>query len=276
MLDRLKSYFLARREDPIPAALTIGACVISVLAATEGGVRDGWNLLTNIEGNLVLIGPGLIVTNIAVKWLQTVRARRTIEPLLAGTGRMLCEGFHTAQQALRLLGSETLPEMPDHRLDFATLAVQLKSAHSQMVTRIDDLLEKREMPARFRNALPLSFPNFGLINAFLQQIDRHHAMPESALCASISTEFANTCGVDFSNMQDLDGGSKNRHVGLARIRQLSQSENPYTTGIFSEAYLKVACECVFRTMVIAECISREALPDLLSDIPDDDDPHWLN
>lgn len=274
--NRLTEWFAARRDDPIPATLTAAGLVVSAAAGAFGGVVDGGNLLTNIEGNLVLIGPGLVISNIVVKRIQEARARRTIEPLIGATGRFLCEGFRTAQHALRLLGSDTSPQIPTSRLDFATLATLLGSAHSQMVSRMDTLLEKQELPARFRDSLPLSFPNFGLIDAFVQQADRHCSMPETSLLASISKEFAKTCGVDFNNMQDLQGGSKNRHVGLAKIRQLSESENPQTTGLFSESYLKVACECVYRTSQIAASIAREAPSGLLSDTPDDDDPHWLN
>jgi hypothetical protein len=207
---------------------------------------------------------------------QKARAKRTVEPLIGATGRLLCEGFRTAHHTLRLLGSDTLPQMPTSRLDFATLAVQLSSAHTRMTNVMDAAIEKQELPARFTNALPLTFPNFGLIDAFVQQIDRHHAMPETSLYTSISKEFANTCGVNFNNMQDLGGGSKNRHVGLARIRQLSESENPATTGVFSGSYLSVTLECVFRTMMIAESISREAPSGLLIDTPDDNDPYWLS
>lgn len=272
---RVTKWFSTRKDDPIPRALTVGGSIVSAAALADGGLRDGSNLLTNIEGNLVLAGPGLVISNIVVKRMQRARAERTIEPLMARTGRFLCEGIRTAQQALRLLGAQTLPEMPNTRLDFATLAARLGSAHSQMVTVMDRANENQTLPPSFSNAHPLSFPNFGLIDAFVQQADRHYVMPETALAAAISREFANTCGFEFTYMQQLGGGSHVRHVGLANIRQESESANPVTTGVFSQNYLKVALDCVYRSSMIAESISREAPSSFLSDVPDDDDPHWL-
>ena len=45
---------------------------------------------------------------------------------------------------------------------------------------------------------------FVFVGSPVQQADRHYPMPETALAETISRDFADTCGIDFNYMQDLD------------------------------------------------------------------------
>jgi|SRR6185312_2875825 len=114
MLEKLQNWAMGTR-DPIPGVLTIGGCVVSVLALAWGVIADWGGFMLNLSASLVLVGPTLIVSNVVVKRIQTARITRQLTPLVGVVLYSLHEVVRTAQQAYELLGIHASLETADVR-----------------------------------------------------------------------------------------------------------------------------------------------------------------
>jgi hypothetical protein len=105
-----------------------------------------------------------------------------------------------------------------------------------------------------------------LISTLVEHADRRYPMPWSVIGARLAENWSETSfGLDFVYMQDVDGGSRVRHVGFAQIEQQSQSANPSTTGIVAKQYLRLMYGCLIHARDIANKLAIEAPPRLFTD-----------
>lgn len=106
------------------------------------------------------------------------------------------------------------------------------------------------------------------MSKLIQQADRDYPIPYSVLAARVAEDWAESCGIDFIQMQDLDGGATVTHVGLASIQQHSIAADPYTTGVVALSYWICATESLSHAADIATNLASEVPAGLVDTAPD--------
>src|SRR3982750_3072056 len=81
--DRVHRTFKERSDDPLPLEWVGIASVASVGAFVWGWILGDWNFLQNILASIVVLGPGLLATNVLARnWRHKTDAKKKEEALV--------------------------------------------------------------------------------------------------------------------------------------------------------------------------------------------------
>jgi hypothetical protein len=81
-LDQLRATLSEHDADPLPMEWVFSGVAISVLAIVAGIALERDELVLNVLVNLVLLGPGLVLTNIAARDWRLRRLGTRIDPVV--------------------------------------------------------------------------------------------------------------------------------------------------------------------------------------------------
>jgi hypothetical protein len=252
----VRSWIAARRSDPVPALLTIGGCVISLVALIFGMYFDVRGVASNVIADLILIGPALFLSNIIVKRIQDARVRERIAPLLHVIAQLLYGAVATSREALEMLDTEAQLDLPVGGAEQMSLS-SVESALAQALTELDAATHTQPLPATLPTSQPLLFPRFGMVRRLVQQADQSYPMPWVTATANIAEDWAERCGVDFLYSRPDGTCVRRRLVGLTQVEEQSKSATAITR-LDTESYLQAVRGCLHSAHAVARRLSEEA------------------
>jgi hypothetical protein len=252
----VRSWIAARRSDPVPALLTIGGCVISLVALIFGMYFDVRGVASNVIADLILIGPALFLSNIIVKRIQDARVRERIAPLLHVIAQLLYGAVATSREALEILDAEAQLDLPIGGVEQMSLS-SVESALAQALTELDAATHTQPLPATLPTSQPLLFPRFGMVRRLVQQADQSYPMPWVTATANIAEDWAERCGVDFLYSRPDGTCVRRRLVGLTQVEEQSKSATAITR-LDTESYLQAVRGCLHSAHAVARRLSEEA------------------
>jgi hypothetical protein len=252
----VRSWIAARRSDPVPALLTIGGCVISLVALIFGLYSDVRGVASNVIADLILIGPALFLSNIIVKRIQDGRVRERIAPLLHVIAQLLYGAVATSGQALEMLDAEAQLDLPVGGAEQMSVS-RVESALAQALTELDAATHDQQLPATLPTSQPLLFPRFGMVRRLVQQADQNYPMPWVTATANIAEDWAERCGVDFLYSRPDGTCVRRRLVGLTQVEEQSKSATAITR-LDTESYLQAVRGCLHSAHAVARRLSEEA------------------
>lgn len=256
-------------DDPIPTALTVIGLIISAFGLGWGIWADWHGFALNLSASITLIGPGLLISNVIVRRVQTVRVRRQLEPMVGLVYNMLFSATQTAQQACDMLGIEAAFDVAPESNVVSDLASVVRTL---TFSRVDSALAdaKAALPTSDdlstfpRELLPsnaLVFPRFGVVLRYIEQIDQRHPIPWAVSTAILADDWADGCGVDFvthtsAAPDENQFGVRERIVGLSGITQESlASSDQVGTG----SYVQAVQQCLGSSRAILNTL-HDGLP----------------
>src|SRR5947209_8619583 len=103
---RLGGWLTEKPDDPLPREWIASASVLSLAVGAFGSVRWGESFWENVAAGVVLLGPGLIATNLVASGWRRRRHERQIAPMVAAvTARASDAMLLIADAVLNSLGA---------------------------------------------------------------------------------------------------------------------------------------------------------------------------
>jgi hypothetical protein len=282
-----------RREDFLPLSLTVLGVAISAGAIWWGLAAPPGDFLLNVLAALALLGPGLVITNVLVARVDSLRAKEEAETRTAPLLYLLLLHFNE----FILMGNDYL--------EMITAEIQRKNpqatgfAPMEMADTLPDALSKIGLmnssvtyldadppPGIDSRRLPLlkslEFPDARAVLHVVERIDRDIPMPLAMFAAQKMVTWSERVGLDFydrrKNMRIFDPNPwvyvllEPTKVGFAEIGAYAYP--PDGSDSHEERYVDIVkyAECLMTTFARAEMLLKL----ILSEVPKENLPEQLN
>jgi hypothetical protein len=215
-----------------------------------------------------LVGPGLLLSNVIVKFIQAARARTRLEPLLRFVIAQLRLAVTTSQQACDMLGISvsldvlTRGATQPPAIQNLTLH-RLETALNNASAALPPVAQQPNFPGELEITTPLNFPSYSMVLRLIRQMDQILPMPWTITSANIADNWSERCGVDFSCRAGVPDhpGTRDRAVGLTQINHQSTGVMQGTT-VTTGSYIEVVDWCLNNSRTITSVLRGELPPPL--------------
>lgn len=251
-------------------ALTAGGLVVSLIALPAGLRIDAEGFVNNVAAALVLIGPGLFLSNVIVGRARSVRTAHHVAPQLELAVGLLAEAVDSGGHLCRLLKVDFPVARPDvgSVADIVEVAAALEATLAAVDRAIAEPGMEKSETVPFDD-VPLVVPRFGLINRLIEGVNGQHPMPTTMVSAHAAVWWADTVGLTFCHRSsDTGRGLLERRQGLTKIAdQTLPSANAGSASLEFGAVDLFDClrGCVVQARALAGHVAREAPKLLLVD-----------
>ena len=139
---RIRRLFQEHPDDPLPREWIAVALLASIGAGVLGGIKGGWSFWENVLASVVLLGPGLLLTNVVATRWRTRRRAVEIQPILNSLGRSLTPFLAGLSAVMRAAQSDASIEDAGRIAvseDLVTLKESLRDGCALLRERLDDM-----------------------------------------------------------------------------------------------------------------------------------------
>ncbi len=276
---RITNWIAKRPQAFLPVSLTWVALVISAASLALGWYRDGGGLLNNVLAGLVLIGPGLVLSNILVARYEAIRdaksAKDRTKPLLNLTYGTLGKVQDMADDFIISVATRARTENADFTVAIAVprgdTLITLQASMADAIRAVDEAFEAR--PQVDPDTLPLpdhvvQFPSCHNIAKLIELLDRVVPMPHAVLTAHQLLNNSQRAEVDFldwhedrSPLRPLEGDHGHwviqPKLGFAEIQHFTQPS--VRTGVdrrtySAESYYHIVARTLSNAHLLLVCV----------------------
>lgn len=285
---RLRTRFEARvapgTANLLTPYLTVGGLLLTAIGVAGGMVLSPSGLLGNVLANMVLIGPALVISNLAVAYVRRTQSDHRAQQHAALAAMLLMPTINVANDYLTVLGSEKRCSEPSvlnsaNVVDLRTVLAAIDDAASlvdqESIAFAAEAADKLPLSLKIDgNEMSYDMPYFTPVQTTVGLLDREIDCPLVLLLASAAEHFSRHCYVDFvwqgqgSPLRPLGEEPKRimePKIGFSEIRVWMMRAGLPTSGSVTQITIAIATYHEF----VAECLgrSRSIVSQMIKDMP---------